>query len=296
MPTEINNARHGVWTDMIEVNNRVFYDIMNYEVPQPKELFFLSLDIKDKAFYVFPKKESEFPRQNKSEIFEEFINRINKWWFLYKSIPFVKSIYLCNSITFNKIDENSDIDIFIVCKEKRLWIARFFSNLFFFLFRLKRHWKKVAKRFCLSFYITDTDLNLYNFTLKPYDLYFIYWIVHLVPLYAEDIDSKDEIYKSNKWISESLININLTQNIFLGNKLFTGRSFIKNILEKLYNWKFGNLTEKLIKFFRLPIMLFKNQRLWAKASGVSIWEDHLKFYWWDIRKKVNLKFKLIRGY
>lgn len=269
---------------------------MNYEVPQPKELFFLSLDINDKAFYIYSNREKQFSRNTKSPHMDEFIKKINKFGFLYKSLPFVKAIYLCNSLTFNKLDENSDIDLFIICKEKRLWIARFFSMFFFFILWLKRHGKNTAKKFCLSFYITDGDINLYNFSIKPYDLYFTYWIAHLVPLYVENLEYKEEIYKKNKWINESLININLNQNIFLGEKLFTWKSFIKRFLEKIYKWWFGNLTERAIKFFWLPIILFKKQKLWAKASWVSIWDNHLKFYWWDIRKKVNLKFKMIKWY
>jgi len=117
----------------------MFYDIMNYEVPQPKELFFLSLDIHDKAFYVYPKKDQNFSRSNKSQHMDDFIKKINKFGFLYKSLPFIKAIYICNSLTFNKVDEESDIDLFIICQEKRLWIARFFSVFFFFILRLKRH-------------------------------------------------------------------------------------------------------------------------------------------------------------
>ena len=34
----------------------------------------------------------------------------------FQSIPFIEQIFLCNSISFNALDKNSDIDLFIITK------------------------------------------------------------------------------------------------------------------------------------------------------------------------------------
>jgi predicted nucleotidyltransferase len=47
---------------------------------------------------------------------DEYLNEIKRLKITFQSIPFVEEIYLCNSITFNALDENSDIDLFIIAE------------------------------------------------------------------------------------------------------------------------------------------------------------------------------------
>ena len=45
---------------------------------------------------------------------EEYLQEIKRLKTTFQSIPFVEQIFLCNSITFNALDNNSDIDLFII--------------------------------------------------------------------------------------------------------------------------------------------------------------------------------------
>ncbi|MDR0650197.1 MAG: hypothetical protein LBG59_02025 [Candidatus Peribacteria bacterium] len=47
---------------------------------------------------------------------DDYIAEIEKYATLYKSLPFVEEIYLCNSITFNALHQDSDIDLFIIAR------------------------------------------------------------------------------------------------------------------------------------------------------------------------------------
>jgi predicted nucleotidyltransferase len=60
-----------------------------------------------------------------------YLDHIQSYARLYRSIPFVEQIYLCNSITFNALHEGSDIDILIITKPGMLWLARARSWLMF---------------------------------------------------------------------------------------------------------------------------------------------------------------------
>lgn len=75
-------------------------------------------------------------------------------------------------------------------------------------------------------------MNMYPLTIKPLDLYFGYWIAHLVPLYLRNMDDVDEIYKANKWVKSMLPNLPLEQNIHLGNKIHTGANRYKRFHER----------------------------------------------------------------
>ena len=137
----------------------------------------------------------------KNDYLDEYLEFISKWSFLYRNFPFVKEIYLANSISFNALNSSSDIDIFVVSKCNRVWIARLFMSFFMLLFCIKRTKNKVAKRFCLSFFVDEYNKNLEPLLLSEKDIYLPYWVVHLVPLYAENFPS---IYKSNFWVKKYL--------------------------------------------------------------------------------------------
>jgi hypothetical protein len=106
---------------------------MGYPVPSQKELFFFTTEITDK-FQDIIIKDNDFSWKKKNEFIDEYIEYINKYSRLYRALPFVKAIYICNSITFNSLRKDSDIDLFIITKANRLWLDRFFSAVLFFLF------------------------------------------------------------------------------------------------------------------------------------------------------------------
>lgn len=83
----------------------------------------------------------------------EFIKKIAYHHKMYAKLPFVEMIFLSNSITFNALDKNSDIDLFVVTKEGRIWTARFFASLIFFFAGIKRLKNKIFQKFCLSFFV-----------------------------------------------------------------------------------------------------------------------------------------------
>lgn len=268
---------------LIEDKNLLFYKIMNYPIPREKELF----SLKKREVSRKPEANNLFSWTQKNQTLKEYIKIINRYWRLYRSIPFIKHIYLCNSITFNATNEDSDIDIFIITKEKALRRARFFSWIFFSVLFLKR-WKiNKKKKFCLSFYTTIDNTNLYNISLPKSDIYLVYRIAHLVPLYQEE---KYNIYSDNSWIYSYLPNLPQNHNINIWTKKINWKSSTKKLLEKIFWWYFWKFFEHLIKTIRLPIIIHKKNKLWKKWRWIIINNKMLKFHQ-DIRKKIYASFK-----
>ena len=227
-----------------------------------------------------------------SEIMSEYLNYIKSYARLYRSVPFIEQIYLCNSITFNSLHPESDIDIVIIAKPGMIWLARVRSWLMFSILWLKRFWRNKVMKFCLSCYIDREFCNLYHIALQPYDIYLCYWIAHLVPLYSANTSYMDEVYTSNRWITHFLPNIQLSQNISLKLELITGETWFKRIVEKLIGWLpwLWRLYIILIKAIWLPILVYKTRKLNDKWRGIVISDTMLKFYH-DRRKRVNYQYK-----
>ena len=95
---------------------------MNYPVPKNTELFFQYSDTEHtnatKHLKNTTKNEQEnsFSRDKKCDHMDEYLQEIKRLESTFQSIPFVEQIFLCNSISFNALDKNSDIDLFIVAE------------------------------------------------------------------------------------------------------------------------------------------------------------------------------------
>lgn len=116
------NYEHPLTHTLDDNDHLVFYKIMNYKVPHNHQYFLFEKTTQEKQEDIlraqeFPPDEQKYSRDKKNPYIDDFLLYINKFQRLYKSIPFIHSIYLCNSITFNALTEDSDIDVFIVTKE-----------------------------------------------------------------------------------------------------------------------------------------------------------------------------------
>ena len=262
----------------------LFYQIMDYPIPKPKEFFYFEKNNKEWKI------ETNFSRKEKNQFMDKFIEKINKYWKLYQSLPFIQEIFLCNSISFNFLKRDSDIDLFIITKNNSIRRARLFSAMFFKLLWIKRSIKDKKQKFCLSFYITEEHKNLYPIMIEKTDIYLAYRLAHLVPLYQEN-KSTDSIYTKNKRFKELLPNHPQEYYINIWNKYFTWKTKIKKIFEFLFGGIFGQLIELTIKTIRIPILKNKIKGLWIKWKQIVISDQILKFHD-DIREQIHLLYKI----
>lgn len=186
---------------------------MNYPIPRLK--YFFAYDRRGLSDKETLKTDfgSEFSRDTKSALFSEFLAFIEKWNWLYSQFPFVKQIFLANSLTFNALKSSSDIDLFVVTQKGRIWTARLLMSIMMFFFQIKRTPKSEFKRFCLSFFVDEEHVNLEPLLLFEKDVYLPYWVAHLVPLYQEQ--RNEVVFQKNAWISQFLPYFPRKQAIFL---------------------------------------------------------------------------------
>lgn len=274
-----------------------FYEIMNYPVPKDTELFFQYSDTERTNTSKMLKNIDEngwwnsFSRDKKSEYMDEYLQEIKKLKSTFQSIPFIEQIFLCNSISFNALDRDSDIDLFIIAEPWRIRTVKFRSMILFALKWSKRFWKKSRKKICLSFFITSDSQNLYPISLSSLDIYLAYRVAHLVLIYQPDEKVNNSIFENNKWVKWILPNYQEKQMISLWIKPFSWNTKFKNVVETLWNWFLWNIFERIVKHLQRAIIRLKRIRdpIWNKDVIVS--DTMLKFHQ-DIREKVSLKYNL----
>ncbi|MCD4704631.1 hypothetical protein K8R66_00985 [bacterium] len=217
---------------------------------------------------------------------------IDKWrvglraaWFL-RIIPFIKTIILCNSIAYFNAEKDSDIDFFIIVKDKYLWLTRFLITILLHFLRIRRHGNKISDRICLSFYIIDNNLSLEKLTYKR-DIHFYYWLLHFVPIFDTGIYKK--FFKNNAWLKnyiprastwEVIDNWMTKDNFFT--KIF--RTFLERILDNFLG-RFLNSFLRKVQLFKMSKNKFSKSK--ENNTDVIISDNILKFHEEDNRKSIR---------
>ena len=255
-----------------------FYEALGYPIPLHSSVFAYQQEMKEENGLEksdFLSRWIEFSREKENLYHKEYLMFLKKWSWLYKQFPFVDAIYLANSMTFNALHADSDIDLFVVAQERRVWLARFFMTLMMRVYSIKRTRKITRKRFCLSFFIDRNNQNLEALLLHRRDIYLPYWIAHLVPIY---LHAWALIYSQNLWIQNYLPNWSPQQYISLGIHPSEGRGLFRKIIEICFYWWIGDFFEYCIQkiwSLRIRYLIAKKPEL---HRGVLYTESILKFH------------------
>ena len=117
-------------------------------------------------------------------------------------LPFVRGVFVCNSLSFDASRDESDIDLFIIGTAGHVWLARLFILGCLSLARLRPGERKTrADSICTCFFASTSALDLSSFALPikrgiP-DVYLLAWIAHCIPVYDDGV--YEEFVRANEW-------------------------------------------------------------------------------------------------
>jgi hypothetical protein len=197
----------------------------------------------------------------------KFFGRIRRYFFLYRCLPFVRMVALCNAVAMGTADENSDIDLFFIVKKGRIFLARTIATLFFHMLGIRRHDNKVKGRFCLTFFVTEDNLNLDKIKIRDGDdIYLKYWILTLQPLSGGDVYIK--FMQANDFVGA-------------GYCLDDKKGRIKAALEWLIDLFGGDFLEKKLRQIHLKRL---KRRTFGNQANIVVSDEMLKFHNIDMRE------------
>lgn len=171
-----------------------------------------------------------------------FMAKARRYSRLISVFPFVRGVYISGSLSKGTVDQNGDIDYFIITEPRRLWIARTFLVLFKKVFLLNS-----KKYFCVNYFVdteqlTIPDRNLFVAT----EIAFIYPAIN-GELYKSFIDS-------NHWVKLFYPN---RQPYPVDSVPAERRTVLKKMLEKIFSGKLGEWLDE--KFLRLTLHRWKKK-------------------------------------
>jgi len=248
------------------------------------------------SYYFLPGQEKNIESRRENLLFsEQKLNLAAKAAKKIRSVPYLRAIFVCNTVGMEQATAESDIDFFIITSSKRIWLVRFFTNLILRLFGLRAYGQRVSNRVCLSFYVDNDHLNLASLRQREDDVYLAYWLNQLLPIYDPE-NLHDKILTANQWAKKYLPNVN-DRDILCKDAKFcvstTHRlrvtssklgSIWKKMWEKMWGIAYGNLLETQAKNFQLAKMqpAFK-ERASKDDKAVILADGILKFHLNDRR-------------
>ncbi|MBT3690470.1 hypothetical protein HOE31_01795 [bacterium] len=198
-------------------------------------------------------------------------------------VPWVKAVFIGSSLGYLNAKDTSDIDLLIITTENRIWSARFFSAGFLKLLNLRPKPNKTKDKFCLSYFITENNLNLENTKVNNDDIHLKYLLLNYLPIYSEN-GLWEKFIEENKWLKNNLANH--YSNVLVENYVLKLR-WLK--LKKFFRFIHRNYAENILRFIQIKIMPQLLKEMANKDKRVIINDNILKLHSNDKREDISNK-------
>ena len=241
------------------------------------------------GYYFLPGREAVVERRCQTIVPTELkLTKARRAARLLRSVPYLKAIFVCNSVGAEMATAESDIDFFIVVEKNRIWLVRFFTNLILRLFGLRTYGAHERDRICLSFYVDTAHLDLAPWRVAEDDIHFTYWLYQMLPLYDPE-NYYQKFVEANSWTKKFLPNINSSLKVSSNDSGSIGKTW-KKIWETMWQGTYGDMLEKQAKDFQwMKMKLPLKEKSELNDNGVVIKEGIVKLHEHDTRRDYREK-------
>lgn len=179
---------------------------------------------------------------------------IRKFAKLVSRFPFVEAVFISGSVSKGILNEDGDVDYFIVAKHNRLWLCRTLMVLFkkVVLFNSKKY-------FCVNYFVSPENLRI-----PDENIFVATEVKSLLPVFKNQYTQAFEM--ENKWANLHLPNIEKQPEAMFCNEI--KKPIVSNMLEKICS---GTLGEKLDdRFFRFTLKKWQKKFPHFKAEEFDL--------------------------
>jgi hypothetical protein len=203
-------------------------------------------------------------------------------------------VAVSNSLAMYATHKDSDIDLFIIAKTRRLWIVRTLILLIATILRVRTSPGDEAGKFCFPFFMTDKNLSLKNIAIEN-DVYLAYWIRTLKPVYNKNY-TYGRFMKINENFCQNLLGTDIDENaqfaLLEENRTFLQRTRRNTFFARLY---LKNPLSPLVNFIDALIGKFSLARIQKQIipsenmEGITVNENMIKMHFNDRRREISEK-------
>lgn len=176
--------------------------------------------------------------------------KANTYAGLIHKFPFVRSVCISGSLSKGCVDEQGDIDYFIITEPRRLWITRSMLIAFKKIFLLNNH-----KYFCVNYFVDTEHLNI-----PDKNIFTATELLTLLPMSGFEV--YNNLIKENQWAFTYLPNAQTE----LQHQVKNTEGILKRLLENIFKGNWGDwldthLMKLTIKKWRAKFKSFNDEEL-----------------------------------
>lgn len=168
------------------------------------------------------------------------ITRRAVWWLRF--VPYLRAVFASGSLAMRNTDELSDLDVLVVIKHGRIWLARLLTTGLLSVLRIRRRGRdRVAPdKICLNHYITGRSLYISHKSIYNAQTY-----ANLVPVYVADKNLIDIFKQANGWVLDYVCQWNDSIASH-----YRGQAYIVKVGEIFLRGWLGDWLEKLTRDYQ----------------------------------------------
>ena len=157
-----------------------------------------------------------------------------------RHFPYIRAVAVSGSQAMLNSNPESDIDLFFIIKQNRIWLARVFISFYFQIMGQRRHGPYVRGRFCLNHYVREgmllsSDRNLYTAVIYT----------NLLPVIGQEAVAR--FWQNNSWIRDFLFAPPPPGRVPFFNLAF---SRPQRVLEALLDYSVGPFLNSLASIYQ----------------------------------------------
>ncbi|MBT4350001.1 hypothetical protein HOD19_04500 [bacterium] len=229
-------------------------------------------------------------RKHHNNLAERKFTRALRLVRIYKYLPFIKMIAICNTLAYSNTGEESDIDFFIITAKNKIWLVRFFTILLVYIFGMRPTYEDSKDAFCLSFFISEDNLDIRRIMMHNNDIYSPYWIRQLLPVYNVD-NTYNDFLAANQWTEQHLPNAYANQFVKEVKSNIWSRFIAKALGFILHPPLFGRFFNATYRRIQSKIISRNLQTLINVDTRVIVNDQMLKFHSNDRRELFYKKWR-----
>lgn len=195
-------------------------------------------------YYLFGRGYNIALKKKREKNAEAKFKKINKAIKIMGAIPYIEGIFASGSLAIKNTDELSDLDVLVIVRHGRMWLARTMMILITNLMGMRRKGSdRIAPdKICLNHYIGDDSLKIPFMSIYNAQTY-----SNLVPLYVRRNTLVEDFKKANAWVLDFVYQWNIDIPKKLRNRWMNR---LKDLSERIFNTRLGDMLELWARSFQ----------------------------------------------
>lgn len=214
-------------------------------------------------------------------VVQQFWQKLRRWRWLFAQVPFLRQVYVTNTLSYGNARQGSDIDLLIVGRAGRLWTCRAGLLLLMTWFGVRVRGISRHGKFSPEFWLAHDTLDISGLAL-PQDYYLSYWLADTVPIWPSGSDH--QLLRANPWVKLDLPIA--WRSPRMGNETSVRASYFARGLEWILAGRWGDRVEQVLRHRQQRIIEQTQRRLGVNPSVVMS-DNVIKLHFNDRRAAVR---------